>query len=145
MGFGQICVSPYTPTRFFGEFRRRPSRRVEHRERRAGQHRVPVCGAWRGDMAVTWDCGACPQDEWLISPVVDCSGKATVKLSYWHLYDDWDTAIPQPSMCQQREGRGQPANYTADDNGTLYWTFSARRQSTQRQDRLPVCWRHGWF
>jgi len=68
-----------------------------------------------------------PQDEWLISPVIDCSTYGSVYLSYSHVYDDYDSGDVASVHVSSDGGTSWPVtlvSYTADDARTHIFDIS---------------------
>ena len=77
-------------------------------------------------MSVTW--GMNSQDEWLITPVIDCSSYSNVKLSYWHWYEDYDDSDSATIYISTNGGTTWNyvlVQYIADDMGTRIWDISS--------------------
>ncbi len=79
------------------------------------------------DMKVSY-CSSCWQDEWLITPTIDCSEYSSVKLSYWTYYRDYDGNDSASVLVSNNDGLSWDltvATYTAEDKGLRTFDISS--------------------
>ncbi len=80
------------------------------------------------DMAVNYGCSTCWQDEWLITPALDCSTYSNVKLSVWTEYNDFD-GNDSASIYVSNDNGGNwnhtVVSWTTDERGIRVWDISS--------------------